>query len=154
MQGRAAGVSTNRTNYKKEAKQNLPQVTKIENQPNIEYSLDKPYSLSSGNEKASLVVKKDFIPSHFEYRTVAKIDQNAFLIGSLANCSQYDLIEAPTNLYFENTYIGKTIMGAGILSDTLSISLGYDKNVLIKREKYTDFEKRQTIGSNKVETKA
>ena len=154
LQGRIPGVSTTRSKYKKEAKQNLPQITKIENQTSIEYSLQKPYSLPSGNEKATLVVKRDFIPSNFEYRTVPKLDQNTFLIANMIDWSQYNLIEAPTNLYFENTYVGKTVLDAGIISDTLSISLGQDKNVLVKREKLTDFEKRQNIGPNKLETKA
>lgn len=39
-------------------------------------------------------------------------------------------------------------------SDTLQLSLGKDKNVIVHREKEKDFETRQFIGSKKEESKS
>ena len=44
-------------------------------------------------------------------------------------------------------------MNAKSLTDTLDISLGRDKNIIIGREKVDTFTKQTSIGSNKVETR-
>jgi hypothetical protein len=56
------------------------------------------------------------------------------------------------NLYFENAYVGRSILDAKSLQDTLTISLGRDKNIVIGREKNEQFSKKRAIGSNVVET--
>jgi uncharacterized protein (TIGR02231 family) len=38
------------------------------------------------------------------------------------------------------------------MSDTLSLSLGTDNNITVKREKRKDFTSRKVIGANKTET--
>jgi hypothetical protein len=59
----------------------------------------------------------------YHYETTPKIDYGAYLIATLANWEKYHLIEGQANLYFNNTYIGKTILDPVNLSDTLEISL-------------------------------
>ena len=63
------------------------------------------------------------------------------------------LFSQPT-VYFENTFVGKTLINTAQASDTLSISLGRDKNIIVKREKTSNYTQRKTIGVNITETKA
>ncbi len=138
----------------KSFKDNIPQTTRIENQTNLEYTLNKPYSLKSGNESTSLTLTGYEAAASFEYQVIPKKQEKAYLVAQIVNWSQYDLLEAPTSLFFENTFIGKTILNTGVVSDTLEVSLGEDKNVLIKREKLKDFQKKRYIGSNITESRA
>lgn len=69
------------------------------------------------------------------------------------NWDQYHLLEGEANLYFEDGYVGRTILDAKSLNDTLDISLGRDKSIVIGREKNQDFTKVKTIGANKLETR-
>ncbi len=62
-------------------------------------------------------------------------------------------MEGEANIFFEDTYIGKTLLGTGQISDTLDLSLGRDKKVSIRREQAKAFTSKKFIGSKKEETK-
>ncbi len=125
----------------------------IENQTTVEIEVSTPYSIKSNGEKLQVDLKKHQIDAVYEYYAVPKLDKDAFLIAQIINWDQYNLLEGEANLYFEDAYVGRTILDAKSLQDTLSISLGRDKNIVIGREKNEQFSKRRTIGSNVVETR-
>ena len=49
--------------------------------------------------------------------------------------------------------MGRTILDARNLSDTLDISLGRDKSVIVARTLEDQYSKRRSIGTNKVESR-
>lgn len=55
-------------------------------------------------------------------------------------------------LYFEDTHLGNSYLNVSN-QDTLSISLGRDKGVVVSRNKMTDFRNIQSLGSNKVDSR-
>lgn len=57
------------------------------------------------------------------------------------------MLDGEANLYFENAYVGTSIIGNKI-SDTLDISLGRDKNVLIQRRDTDTHNTKRILGSN------
>src|SRR5664279_4910048 len=58
------------------------------------------------------------------------------------------------NRFFERTFVGKSYLDMQNTHDTLELSLGRDKNIVVKRERRTDFSKVQTIGGNRKESRA
>ena len=64
--------------------------------------------------------------------------------AKISNWSEYNLLEGEANLYFEDTYLGRTVLDTRQLVDTLEISLGDDKGVVVGREKIQDFSKRRS----------
>lgn len=82
-----------------------------------------------------------------------KLEEKAYLIAKITNWQDYNLLEGETSLFYENTYVGKTVLDAGMLSDTLSVSLGQDSNISIDREKIDQFSSKKFIGSNKVDSR-
>ena len=60
-------------------------------------------------------------------------------------------MKGEANLFFEDTFVGKTVLDVRFATDTLQLSLGRDKNISIKREKGSDFSSRKFIGSKKEE---
>ena len=152
LRGRVAGVSVRgNSSFAKEA--NVITTTTIENQTTVEFEVDEPYSVKSNGEKLSVDLNSFEIETIYEYYAVPKLDKDAFLIARIINWDQYNLLEGEANLYFEDTYVGRSILDARSLEDTLIISLGRDKSIVIGREKVDDFTKRKTIGSNKIESR-
>ena len=127
--------------------------TTIENQTTVEFEVDKKYSIPSTGEKLAVDLKQYNIETSYEYYTVPKLEKAAFLLANITNWDQYNLLEGEANLFFENSYVGRTVLDAKSLEDTLSISLGRDRNIVIGREKIDEFSKRRFIGSNSIETK-
>ena len=115
--------------------------TVIENQTNVEFEVEKPYSIKSNGEKMGVDLNKFEIETIYEYYAVPKLDKDAFLIARVIDWDKYNLLEGEANLYFEEAYVGRSILDARSLTDTLDISLGRDKNIVIGRTKMNDFSK-------------
>ena len=93
------------------------------------------------------------LPAEFKYFCVPKINKDAFLIANISDWEKYNLLEGEANIFFEDTYVGKSLLDIRYATDTLQISLGKDKNVSVKREKMKDFTTKQFIGSKKEESR-
>ncbi|MEM1134203.1 MAG: DUF4139 domain-containing protein [Bacteroidota bacterium] len=154
LEGRAAGVSNRNSNYQRKKKSIPIKTTTVENQTTVEFEVEKPYTLQSGGERLTVALKQHDIEAIYEYYAVPKLDKDAFLIAKIINWDQYNLLEGEANLYFEDAYVGRSVLDAKILSDTLTISLGRDKSIVLGREKLADYTKFRTIGANKIESRA
>lgn len=148
LQGRTPGVTVRGTSSQK-AETII--TSTVENQTTVEFEVELPYTIKSNGEKLSVDLNTYQIEAIYEYYAVPKIDKDAFLIAKIINWDQYNLLEGEANLYFEDAYVGRSILDAKSLSDTLNISLGRDKNIVLGRTKIENFTKRRFIGSNQVE---
>lgn len=125
----------------------------VENQTTVEIEVEKPYSIVSGGEKLMVDLKNYDIPAEYNYIAIPKLDKDAFLMARITDWGKYSLLEGEANLYFEKSFVGRTVLDANTLSDTLEISLGRDKNIVVQREKQEEFTKRRTLGTNKIESR-
>lgn len=152
LQGRVPGIRVRGIgSFKQSAKSVVTSV--IENQTTVEIEVETPYSINSTGEKLQVELRKYQIEAVYEYFAIPKIDKDAFLIARVINWDKYNLLEGEANLYFEDAFVGRSILDANALKDTLNISLGRDKNIVIGREKNEQFSKRRAIGSNLLETR-
>ena len=136
-----------------EDKAEIVTTTIIENQTTVEFEVEQPYSIQSNGEKLTVDLTAYEIDANYEYRAARKLDKDAFLMAYVTNWDQYNLLEGEANLYYEDTYVGRSILDAQALKDTLSISMGRDKSIVIERTKIDDFTKVKSIGSNRVESR-
>ncbi len=116
------------------------------------FDLPQPYTIKTGSENFQVELKPLEIPATYEYYVAPKYDKDAFLTAKIVDWEQYDLMAGTMKLYFEDTYLGDSYLNVNN-QDTLSISLGRDKGVVVTRTKMTDFRKKQSLGSNKVDNR-
>ena len=152
VSGYSSGVKVRGNNALQEEADYLS-VTTIENQTTVEFEVEGAYSVKSNNEMLSVDLNNFEIEAEYEYQGVPKLEKEAFLIAKISNWDQYKLLEGQANLYFEDSFVGRTILDATSLRDTLNLSLGRDKSIVIGREKISEFSKRRTIGNNKIESR-
>lgn len=112
---------------------------------NTTFDIDLPYSIPSDGVQHLVVVKKYDIPASYRYYTVPKIDKDVFLQAEISKWETLDLLPGPANIFFDGTYIGQGQFDSRTVKDTLQISLGRDKKILVKREQ--DLKKRNTRSS-------
>lgn len=155
LQGRVAGIQIRgAASLNKRANALPPPIIQVEKQTSFAFELEKKYSLKSNNKTQTVVMQEISTPASYQYFAIPKIDEDAFLMAYLTGWERFNLLEGEANIFFEDTYIGKSILDVRYAGDTLSISLGRDKNVQIKRKKQKGFTDKQFIGTKKVETKA
>ena len=116
------------------------------------FDLPQLYTIKTGSKNFQVELKSLEIPATYEYYVAPKYDKDAFLTAKIVDWEQYDLMAGMMKLYFEDTYLGDSYLNVDN-QDTLSVSLGRDKGVVVSRNKMTDFRKKQSLGSNKVDSR-
>ncbi|MFR9251266.1 MAG: hypothetical protein ACLVK4_15860 [Alistipes shahii] len=53
--------------------------------------------------------------------------------------AKLNLLEGEANVYFENTFVGKSILSPREAGDTLRFSMGRDRSIRIERTKENDY---------------
>jgi len=155
LQGKLAGIATDKSDIKIRGTSSIAiPTTQIVNQTTVDFEIKTPYTIKSDNKNYTVDVEFYDLPAFYKYYCVPKIDKDAFLIAHITNWEKYNLLEGEANVFFEDTYVGKTLMDVRNASDTLEISLGRDKKVSVNREKVKDFITKQFIGSKKEETRS
>lgn len=125
----------------------------VENQTTVEIQVAEPYSIKTNGERTLVDLKTYGITATYRYTAIPKLDKDAFLLAEMADWSQYNLLEGESNLYFEDGFVGRSILNPAALQDTLQISMGRDRSLVMQREKVDQFSKKRTIGSNITESR-
>jgi len=145
--GPTASSSWNRDSNTPRIKKTIV-ATPVVRQTNIEYNLNEPFSVKSDGEVRSTEMVEYELDALYEYYCAPKLDADAFLTAKILHWDEYNFLEGEASLFFEGKYIGKSILDTRNTTDTLTLSLGRDGNVLVKREKKKDYSSRQFVGSN------
>lgn len=118
----------------------------------VTFDISTPYTLLSDGKVQTIEIQRTSTPADYKYVTVPKLSSLAYLTGNITDWAEQNLIGGEATLYFENTFVGKSFLNVNQLKDTLTVSLGTDNSILVKREKRQDFTSRRILGSNKTET--
>jgi len=119
-----------------------------------EYVISMPMSMPSDGKEYNLVIGGETIKAAYEFHSTPKLDRDAFLVAKIVNWQDYDLLDATAGIFYEGTFTGKTRLSASLATDTLDISLGRDKSIMIERKKVKDFTTNQFMGSNRTVQRA
>lgn len=156
LTGAVAGVQTTpaRSAPKTYERKDIAMPTaQVENQTAVEFEIKIPYTIKSDNKNTLVEVDRYELPADYEYYCIPKVNKDAFLLANIVDWEKYNLLEGEANIFFENTYIGKTILDTRYVSDTLNISLGRDKNIIVTRDKVKDLNTKKFFGNKKEDTR-
>ena len=129
-----------------------PQVEKQVGETTVTFDVTEPYSLNSDGKVQTIEIQRTTTEADYKYVTVPKLSTLAYLTGNITDWAKQSLVSGEATLYFENTFVGKSFLNVNQLKDTLTVSLGTDNSILVKREKRQDYTSRRILGSNKTET--
>lgn len=118
---------------------------------NAEFEIPEAYSVPSDNKPYIVEVSKHSLPANYKHYVVPKMDKDAFLIAQITGWEDLDMVEGPANIYFAGTYVGKSYINTRNVKDTLDLSLGRDKKVLVSRTKVKEYSSTSFIGSKRKE---
>jgi uncharacterized protein (TIGR02231 family) len=164
LQGRVAGVDVQ---DKQSQKMNapappppalesafIPQVAERQQVTSTTFNIEQVYSIPK-NGKANVVdIKNLTIPASYEHYVAPKLDGDAFLTAKVSEWEQYSLLSGEANLFLEGIFTGKMFLNAKTTDDTLTISLGRDKNVIVTRTKLKDFTKTKFLSDRRSDSRA
>lgn len=127
-------------------------VEQTQNQLGYEFEIKQPYTVASDGKSVMAEIGRFDLPAAYTYQSTPKIDKDAFLVAEAVDWEKLNLLQGEANVYFENTFVGKSILDPNQTSDTLRFSMGRDRNIRIERTKENDYSSRRAIGSNQTQT--
>jgi uncharacterized protein (TIGR02231 family) len=120
----------------------------IQHMISAEFKIDLPYTIKSNGEKHMVLVKNEDVEANFIYYAVPKIENAAYLVARITNMEELQMIPAKATIFFDGSYMGETFINPGVMDDTLSLSLGKDPNIIVKRTFMKKKYKEKIIGSD------
>ena len=128
-------------------------IQSIYNQLNIVYDINLPYTISSNGKDLAIELQSQEINAKFKYYSVPKLDNETYLIGEIADWQKLNLLSGTANVTYDGTYVGETYIDASSTLENLTLTLGADKRIPVKREKLTEYSSTpKIIGSDTKQT--
>jgi uncharacterized protein (TIGR02231 family) len=115
----------------------------------VVFDIDIPYDVPGNGKEQRVVLKEYQLPCTYQYYAAPRIDKDAYLLGQVQGWEKLNLLPGEASIMVGGTYIGKSFIDAGSLQDTLNLTLGRDKRIVIRKEKVVDYSSVKFLGSNK-----
>jgi TonB-dependent SusC/RagA subfamily outer membrane receptor len=126
--------------------------TQSENDLNTTFDIDIPYDIASNAKPNTVSLQEYKMPAQYQYLAIPKLDPDAFLMANITDYGKLNLLPGEGNILFENMYVGKSFINPGSTNDTLNLSMGRDKQIIVKREKVAESSGTKFLGSNRKQT--
>ena len=117
-----------------------------------EFEIKQLLTLPDGGKTTTTEIARYQLPATYEYRGIPKIDKEAFLVADATDWQKLSLMEGEANVYFDNSFVGKSIVDPNVASDTLHFSLGRDQSIRVQRTKVKESSTRRFFGSSQEQT--
>ena len=102
----------------------------------FEYTMPRPINVESRRKETLLPLFSKKLTGDFFHYSVPKKSALTFLVARVQ--SDKELLMGMLNVYFNGQYVGKTFLPAKRAGEEFDLSLGADRDVVVKREKTFD----------------
>ena len=148
------GAVSGLTVTKKDIERSKSIITTIAYQPTTTvYEIKEPYTILNDGKTYMAEIDGYEIKAVYEYYSAPKLQPDAFLTAKIVDWQDLNLLPGEANLFFEGTFLGKSLLDVVNAGDTLNLSLGKDKSVMVKRTLLKDFSSKKFLGSNRTDTR-
>jgi len=113
------------------------------------FDIDIPYDVPGNGMEQGVTLKEYQLPCIYQYYAAPGVDKDAYLLAQLTGWEKLNLLPGDAGIMVEGTYIGKSRIDPGSIQDTLNLTLGRDKRIVVKKEKITGYSSIKFLGSSK-----
>lgn len=118
----------------------------------VEFVIETPFTVPSDGVPHMVGVKNHSIPATFKHYATPKLDKDAFLYARTTGWEDLNLLPGEANVFFEGTFVGQSFLQLDLPKDTLDISLGRDKGVVVERVKRKTMDQKAVVGGKRTVT--
>lgn len=125
-----------------------------ENRSALEFKIDLPYTIPSDNKEYSVSMIDYQMPVIYRYSCTPRYSDQMYLMADVTQWNKLPLLKGSASLFLKNIYQGTTVIVPDFSKDTLQLSIGRDKSIVVNREEIRDLSAGQVIGSGRKVTKS
>jgi len=118
------------------------EVTPVETGISLQYAIPGRVSLKSGASIKKLPLTQVSLPAEFEFYTLPKAQEKAFLTGTMINSSQFVFLAGEANTFVGDEFTGTTYTSAIAPQESVRLGFGVDERVKVKQELVKTFKSR------------
>ncbi len=111
----------------------------------VKFEIDKLLTVKSNNKPSIITMATMPIEAEYEYRTIPKVNTNAFLFARIKDWEQYNFLEGQMNIILDDTFIGTSLLELSGAKKTLNLSLGVDNSVYVSRQRINDYTNNRIL---------
>lgn len=119
-----------------------------------EFDIKLPYTIPSDSKPYIVEIETHELAATFSHIAIPKLDRDAFLLAKIGGWEKLSLVPGEVNVYFADNYVGQSFMNTRNVEDSLGLSFGRDKRILVTRSQIEEYSDSKVIGSNKKDTYA
>ncbi|OJY81742.1 MAG: TonB-dependent receptor [Sphingobacteriales bacterium 44-15] len=123
-------------------------VSVSDNELNVTFDIDIPFDVPTNGKEQTAMLKEYKVDAHYKFYSAPRLDKDAYLLAEVPEWERLNLLPGDANIIFEGTYVGKSFIDPNSTFDTLNLTLGRDKRVVVKKEKLVDYSSVKFLGSN------
>jgi len=148
----SGGVAMDDAKYEERAANTTVANTVAYRTTTVEFVIETPFTVPSDGVPHMVGVKSHSIPATFKHYATPKLDKDAFLYARTTGWEDLNLLPGQANVFFEGTFVGESYLQLDIPRDTLDISLGRDKGVVVERVKRKTTDQKAVVGGKRTVT--
>ncbi|MFT7114410.1 MAG: hypothetical protein ACI8P7_001197 [Candidatus Azotimanducaceae bacterium] len=111
------------------------------------YKINKKYNIPSDAKQHVIEIQNTTLEVQYAYKAVPYQQTDAYLIASLDEWENLNLLKGKANIYLEGKYVGVWQLDPSTFKDTLDISFGRDARIQVKRELDKQSERKPAFGN-------
>jgi uncharacterized protein (TIGR02231 family) len=115
----------------------------------VEFVIETPFTVPTDGIPHMVGVKSHSIEATYKHYATPKLDRDAFLYARTTGWEDLNLLPGQANVFFEGTFVGESYLQLDLPKDTLDISLGRDKGVVVERVKRKSTNEKAIIGGKR-----
>ena len=115
----------------------------------VEFVIETPFTVPSDGVPHMVGVKTHSIDATYKHYATPKLDRDAFLYARTTGWEDLNLLPGVANVFFEGTFVGESYLQLDLPKDTLDISLGRDKGVVVERVKRKTTNEKAVVGGKR-----
>lgn len=123
-------------------------ITQTENDLNMTYNIDMPYTIPGNGKEQTIDLQTKETVAEYKYYSAPKLDTETYLLAEISNWEKLNLLSGKANITYDGTYVGETFLDANSTQGKLTLTLGTDKRVAVKREKMQDYSSTRFLGND------
>lgn len=112
------------------------------------YAIDLPYTIPGNGKEQNIDLRVQQANATYRFYAAPKLDTRTYLTAELTESEKLDLPSGKAMISYDDMYLGETyIDGSGTLQN-MTLTLGTDQRISVKREKMQDFSSTRLFGSD------
>lgn len=139
----AAPVAAKLSKFKKE------ETNQIDNLVFSAFELSGKYNIDNGTTNLNINIQNHQLEGKYQYFAIPKLSDKVFLRAYITNWQNLGLIPGKSSIYFQNAYISNSFLNPYTIEDSLTLDLGFDKNIILERKKINEERKNLTLSNRK-----